>query len=124
MDDDLIYRCQNPRCRETYTPEMHNEYQGEYPMGGTVTFIDDDGCPYCHGEGLPEEEDENEVVFGLIDGLEDFVASMERMLNYYEPQMPTAPASTPAWIRRAIANANNRVEWAITEIEKERGSDG
>lgn len=121
MDDDgPTYRCQNPRCRDTYVPTSHREYQGEYPMGGMVTFIDDDGCPYCHSEGLPEDEDKSEVLFGLIDALEDFAHSMERLANHYGPQLPKEPAGVEAWIRRQIANARDRKEWAITEIEKER----
>ncbi len=49
------FRCTNPSCLafdQTYIVRTITEYQGDYPHGGMVDFIDgDDECPDCNETG-------------------------------------------------------------------------
>lgn len=49
------FRCTNEQCPahgETYIVKTITEYQGDYPHGGMVDFIDGDTeCPDCNVQG-------------------------------------------------------------------------
>lgn len=55
--DAPMFRCLT--CGEEYRAKVSEEYQGEYPHGGMMTFLDEDVSPCCQSEGRPirgEEE--------------------------------------------------------------------
>ena len=47
-----LMTCPNSKCpEEEFHAKTIREYQGQYPHGGMVEFIDDDGCPTCNTPG-------------------------------------------------------------------------
>lgn len=133
--DGPLVRCQSPYCRETYTASTEDEWQGTPEMGATVSLLgeDADTCEYCGSEAKPvrgseagflygdDDYDESEIVYGLLDMLEDSEASLTRLVAYYGDRLPVGPANTRVWIENWVEEMREHRLSAIADLAKERG---